>query len=147
MEYVRSQVSRVRTVLTSYAPTVPDIENAIIIQNNEPDQPEFSVSVLGFCFASVLGLLVLYFEISSNKQEMPMSLHLFALSMTCSFVAIFIAQFVGRNLGKLLRRIGYVFAALAFFVAVIIPSPVWLRIMYCLVFVIGSLIFFIYGHI
>lgn len=137
-EYFRSQQKRIRETLSTSTPH-PDNTHA----NND-----LSPSILGFCFASALGFLVLYFE-SVNELPIPLSVHLFGLFMACSFAATFVVQFLASvsYQARILKRMANVFVALAFFLALAIPSPFWLRIVYCFIFLLGSFTAFKFGNI
>ncbi|KAF5206215.1 hypothetical protein FRX31_004190 [Thalictrum thalictroides] len=106
---------------TNTQPSSYDLEGLI---NEQKQAAEWRKMILGYCFATSIALLALYFQI--QPHDVPLSFYVLSFTLLVSFSASLLAQALSMRfpiIAGISEQVGFGFAVLTFYIAIEIILP------------------------
>nr|CCH50964.1 T4.3 [Malus x robusta] len=97
---------------------------------------DWATIILSYCLSTAIGMALV--PIQLHSKQLPLSFCFLGLAITLSFSSILVSKFIQnskcpRIIVHLFHYFGVLFGALAFFISITIPFPLWFK---CTAFVI-----------
>jgi hypothetical protein len=95
--------------------------------------------MVAFCLASAIDIALLSVQVHS---QLPPAFHLLSLVILLAFASFFVSKFINSKFvvtAQVLQKFGVLFTVTAFFMAITIPSPFYLKLTGLAVYIISLL--------
>nr|POE52355.1 hypothetical protein CFP56_65587 [Quercus suber] len=123
-------------------PEAPPVTPVLAKQNIEPRNPQWQDIIMGFCLTSALQIALQY--IKTPSQLLPLSFHLLSLTVVLTFSALFVAKLIGSKYpvpAQVVNEVAVFFVTTAFFLAITIPMPLYLKFLSWAIYVVLLTVF------
>ena len=100
---------------------------------------EWAEIVIAFCLASAVDIAILSVQVHS---QLPALFHLFSLAILLAFASVVVSKFINPKFlraAQVLEKSGVFFTVTAFFIAITIPFPSYLKFASWVVYAISAL--------